>query len=234
MGKLFNLDSPVMTFLNKVADLIILNLIAMVFCIPIVTAGASVTALYYVTLKMVKNEEGYLFRSFWRSFRENFRQATILWLIVLLFAAIIGLDGYIMNHYTAVTFPKAIKILMGAVVFLFLMTVVYLFPVLSRFDNTVMNTIKNSFLMGVISLPKTILILLINALPVLPFLFPRFLPFFIMFGISGPAFLCSFLFRKTFLKFEPLPEDGETAASEEDDGGDGMILQAEQKKDLEE
>ena len=72
MGKLFDLDSPIMNFLGKLADLIILNILAFICCIPIVTAGASMTALYYVCLKMVRNNEGYIMKSFFKSFKQNF------------------------------------------------------------------------------------------------------------------------------------------------------------------
>ncbi len=210
------MDSPVMVFLGRVADLIILNLIATVFCIPVVTAGASLTALYYVTLKMVKDEESYLFRSFWKSFKENFRQATVIWLLILLFAAIIGLDIYMMRVATQIAFPKVLKIMIGVVVVMFLMTLVYVFPVLARFENTVSHTIKNAFLMSIISLPKTLLILILHAVMILPLLFPRYLPAVMMFGLSGPAFLSSYLLRSTFRKFEP-QEETEGGVAPEDD-----------------
>ena len=64
MNRFFSMDNKFFVFMGKVADLCLLNLICLVCCIPIVTAGASITALYYVTLKMVRNEESYIFRSF--------------------------------------------------------------------------------------------------------------------------------------------------------------------------
>ena len=94
MGRLFNLDSPLMSGLSKVADLIWLNILAFIFCIPVVTIGASITALNYVALKMVRNEDGYVTRAFFKSFKQNFKQATIIWLIMLLiFGVIIGGGG---------------------------------------------------------------------------------------------------------------------------------------------
>ena len=82
MGRFFSMDNKFFTFMNKVADLCILNIICLVCCIPIVTAGASITAMYYVTLKMVRNEEAYIVRSFFKSFKDNFKQATIINLIM--------------------------------------------------------------------------------------------------------------------------------------------------------
>ena len=76
MGRIFSLDSPLFSFLNKVADLILLNILTMICCLPIITIGASMTALHYVVLKMVRDEESYIVRSYFKSFRQNFKQAT--------------------------------------------------------------------------------------------------------------------------------------------------------------
>ena len=86
MSSFFNMDSPIMRFLSRVCDLIILNLLTIVCCIPVFTAGASITALFSVTLKMVKGEESYIVRGFFKGFKENFKQSTIIWIIV----AVIG------------------------------------------------------------------------------------------------------------------------------------------------
>ena len=83
MNRIFNMDNKFFVFMGRVADLIILNLVCLVCCIPIITIGASLTALYYVTLKMVRNEESYIIKSFFKSFRENFKQSTIINVIML-------------------------------------------------------------------------------------------------------------------------------------------------------
>ena len=67
--KLFDLDSPVMRFLSKMADLMILNILTMICCLPLFTAGAAFTALHYVCLKMVRNEEGYIAKSYFKAFK---------------------------------------------------------------------------------------------------------------------------------------------------------------------
>ena len=90
--KLFNLDSPVMVFLSKVANLMILNVLTIICCIPIFTAGAAITALYYVTIKMARGDDPYIIKGYFKSFKENFKQATIIWLIMLVVIAIIAVD----------------------------------------------------------------------------------------------------------------------------------------------
>ena len=79
--KFFNLDSPVMQALGKMADLMWLNILTLICCIPVVTAGASLTAMHYMALKIVRNEECYITKGFFKSFKENFKQATLIWLL---------------------------------------------------------------------------------------------------------------------------------------------------------
>ena len=98
MGRIFDMDSPVMRFLGRLADLMILNLVTLLCCLPVVTIGASLTAMHYVLLKMVRNEESYIVRSFFKSFKQNFKQATVIWLIILLFLVIFGADIMIINN----------------------------------------------------------------------------------------------------------------------------------------
>lgn len=69
MDRLFNMDNKFFTVMGRVADLIMLNVVFLICCLPIVTIGASLTALHYVTLKMARNEESYIIRSFFKSFK---------------------------------------------------------------------------------------------------------------------------------------------------------------------
>ena len=78
MNGFFNMDSPVMRFLSRVCDLMILNLLCLICCIPIITIGASITALYSVTLKMVKGEETYIVKGFFHALKQNFKISTIM------------------------------------------------------------------------------------------------------------------------------------------------------------
>ncbi len=212
MGKLFNLDSPVFSFLNKAADLIWLNILTFICCIPVFTIGASMTALNYVVLKMVRNEEGYITRSYFRSFKQNFKQATVIWLIVLAVIMILAGDFYILR-YALLEFPTWIKVALLAVVVLFLISVMHLFPALAKFDNTIKNTFKNSFLMGILSLPKTILMIFCWAAPVVIGLtLYQIMPLVFALGISLPAYMCALLYNKTFKRFEP--EDVQAQDSE--------------------
>ncbi|MDD6491660.1 MAG: YesL family protein [Firmicutes bacterium] len=219
MGRIFNLDSPVFRSLSRIADLIYLNILTLLCCIPIVTAGASMTALNYVVLKMVRNEEGYLTRSFFKSFKENFRQSTIIWVIILAVFALIAGDFFILK-YAVMEFPSWIKTALMAIAIILLFGLMHVFPVLARFDNTIINTFKNSFLMGILSFPKTVLMMIFWVIPIVIALSVyQILPLVLMLGISGPAYMCALLYSKTFQRFEPEEEiinDSEwTVGSEE-------------------
>ena len=98
MTDLFNVDGPVLQFVNKIVYSVYLNILWFLCCIPVITVGASTTALFYVTLKISKNEEGNITKAFFRSFRQNFRQGTLIWLILLAAGIILGVDGYVLYH----------------------------------------------------------------------------------------------------------------------------------------
>lgn len=201
--KLFDIDSPLMQGLGKMADLMILNLIALICCIPIVTIGASVTALYYMALKIVRNEEVYIIKGFLKSFKQNFRQATIIWLIQILVMVILGLDCYIMYFSGGPDPNTAMQVvwLIGAIIAI--VTFVFIYPVLSKFDNNIRNTFKNTLLMAVMQMPKIFLMLILWAIPVVVGIFViQLFPLVLLFGMSLPAVGSAFLYNKFFKKME--------------------------------
>ena len=207
MGRFFSLDSPLMTFLSKVADLMILNIITLFLCIPVITAGDAMTALYYMTIKMVREEECYVVRGYFKSFKENFKQATVIWVLaVLVFLVLVGDFSIIRSG--VLSFGRVMTILLIIVSVIYVFTMLYVFPVLSRSDNTEKNTIRNAFLMSILNLPRTVLMVIINLLPAALFLLiPQSMPFVILFGFSVPAYLCSTQFVKIFRRFEPEEEN---------------------------
>lgn len=206
--KLFNLDSPVMVFLTKVANLMILNLLTIICCIPIITVGPAVTALYYVTIKMARGDEPYIVKSYFKSFKENFKQATILWIVMLALIIVLILDWEVVVLMMSGTGAKIMKVVLGVVTIFFVMTALYIFPVLSRFENTIKQTVKNAFLISIMSLPKTVVIILIHLLPLgLLLLTIQALPFLFLLGMPAVAYLSSMMFVRVFKKFEPEEED---------------------------
>lgn len=222
MSRLFNLDSPIMVFLSKMADLLILNLLTLICCIPIITIGASMTAMSYVTLKMVRDEECYIAKDFFKSFKQNFKQATIIWIIMLLIILVIAGD-YCIIAYSGIEFYSWMKILLYVVTFMIVLALMHVFPVLARFDNTIRNTFKNSMLMGIMTLPKTVLMVICWLIPTaLAFFVPYIMPLTFCFGLSGPSIMCAALYNKTFKRFEPdveqpVPDEEWTVAVDDEE-----------------
>lgn len=157
MSKLFRMDSPLMRFLTKIADLMVLNILFCVTSIPLITIGASWTALYSVTLKMVRDEECSVSRSYFRSFRQNFRQATLLWLGVLVVLALLVLDIRVLNGMAGGTAPGLLRVGVEILALLGIMVLQYLLPSLARFEASLADTLKNACMMALAHLPKTAL-----------------------------------------------------------------------------
>lgn len=191
MNHLLNPEGPVMQFITKITYSAYLNILWFLCCIPIFTIGASTTALFYVTLKMAKNEEGNITRAFFRSFKENFKQGTIIWLILLIVGIVLGVDGYALYH---LRFTNAFWTIITAIFIIavaaYVIILMYIFPLLSRFQNTTMAMFKNSIMVGMRFLLCTALmaaVYFIMAIVVIRFFTPA-----IIFGEGLCALLCSY------------------------------------------
>lgn len=191
MNSLLNPDNPVMQFITKIVYSVYLNILWFVCCIPVVTAGAATTALYYVTLKMAKNEEGGITKSFFKAFKENFKQSTIVWLILLALGIVLGIDGYVLWH---MRFENAFWTVITAIFLVaaaaYLIVVMYIFPLMARFDNTIFAMFKNSLFIGMRFLLCTALVAVIH-LAMLFVIINLFTPA-VIFGEGLCAFLSSY------------------------------------------
>lgn len=221
MGRFFNMDNKFFVFMGRVADLAILNILCVICCIPIVTIGASVTALHYVTLKMVRNEESYIVRSFFKSFKENFKQATIINLIMLFVAIMLYMDITIAAGMQGTT-RKVLIVVFMAFAFLFVLIFLYIYPVLAKFYNTIRNTFVNSFLMSIRHLPYTFLMLAVTLLPIgifyIPILQLQSIGMMLM-TVLGPALLAyinAHFLVKIFDNYIPKEDSEETDGALED------------------
>ena len=161
----FNPNGPLMQFLTKIANLMILNILFLLCCIPVVTIGASWTALFYVAMKMVDDRQGSITKDFFHAFRQNLRQATILWFGVVALTALLYVDFRILAGLQT---PGAsvIRILLYVLSAIFFMILQYLFPWLAKFETTTRDAVKNSALAAIGNLPKTILMCIFAIIPV--------------------------------------------------------------------
>jgi len=216
MGNIFNLENRFWTFMGHVADLIILNVLFIICCIPIVTIGPSITALYYVTLKIIRGEESYMVKGFFKSFRENFRQGIVIWLILLAIILLLVVDFLIMQNLPeGISIPAVIRYGLGILALILAMETLYVFPLLAKFSNTIKATIKNALIMSVAHLPMTLVMLAISVLPLILMaygpaeVFSYGILAFIMLGFSGIALAHSFFLVKIFDKYIPKEESEE-------------------------
>ncbi len=237
MGKIFDLDSPLIRGLNKLADVMWLNVLVLIFAIPLlveqffmlgpivfdggelvinyvlyawlfgivcsIPLGPALTAMHFVLLKIVRDEESYITKTFFKSFKENFKQSIVLQIIQFIAGGIILMDFLLMKDANSI-----LRYITIAVALILYLASLYIFPLQSKFVNTIFGTIKNAFLMSILALPKTVAMGLMTIVPLvlLYFLDMKVVPLLILVGISGPGFLCAVLYNETFKKFEPKEE----------------------------
>lgn len=201
-------DSWFMKCLTRAADLILLNILFLLTSVPIVTIGASAAALYTVIFPMGTVRDKGAIRAYLAAFKENFKKATLAWLGLLAVLVILIADYFLMLKLPgamglAAIFPVVLMIILG-------MTLSYLFPLMSQFDNTLKESVKNALILSLGSLPRAVLILAINVFPWALLVFkPYFFFSFAFMWVAGyfscGAYLACLLLRKTFRPY--LPED---------------------------
>ncbi len=200
-----------MEFIAKIFDLILLNLIFIFSCVPIITIGASTSALSYVTLKMVRGEDPYIWQNFWKSFRQNFKQGTLIWIFSILVFIFLGMDFYIINSQNTTLFA-VIRMLLWCVCLVALSVFLYVFPIISHFVCSTTQALKNAVFMTFGPLPYTLVMLVITGL-ILYLCACSVKTFALVVVISGicgfsvVAFIYSILFDRIFKKYEPESPD---------------------------
>jgi len=198
-------------FMSAAADLIVLNILLFLCCVPVITAGAAWVAAYSYVLRIVRRQEtSFPFKPFFEDFRKVFLKATRAWLLLLLCLVILAGDYYYAVYVSNPPnqFFLFFAIIM-AVVLLFAAT--WLFPLMARYENTVRGHIKNAFLMAIGAFPKTLLAFVVQVSVIaLPFLVPTLFTylgwFWVLFGLSLPLYITAFIFRKP-LDCEPQTEE---------------------------
>lgn len=202
LAGLFNYDNPVWRFIGKFWDVLVVNILWIICSIPVVTAGASTTAMYYVTLKLARDEDGYTIRSFFKSFKENFKQATAIWLIFLLTGMLLAFDVY---YFIKMAAPSSLRTIMisvfVAMIFIWSAMFTYVFPLQARFYNPVKRTIFNSFFMSIRHMFHTIGMLAVDA--AILFLSVTYIPQLSIFGVALVAFFNSYMLNSVFSKYMP-------------------------------
>ena len=216
MRTLFNVDGPVMRAMTDIMNLVILNLLTLLCCIPIVTAGAALSAMHYILLQIIEQEEGGIARTYFNQFRGNLRDSTLPWLAVLICGILLYVDFRVFGadadkRYLVI--PAYIAAAVLAMIF------VWLFPLLAKFSNSFLASMKNAFLLAVGNLPRTLGMVAITA--AVPFVLTQvtaLLPLALLFGISLPAYLSAFLYKGVILQMVKRAQGNQDQADRAQEG----------------
>lgn len=183
--KFFSVDSPLYRFLVKFLDVLKLNFMWLIFSLPVITIGASTVAAMAVALKMVDDEEGYIGRSFIKAFKENWKQATALWAVTVVAVYAVYLDFQLFN---AVEGNPILFLIIGMIsAALVVCALLYSYPLLARYENTLVRTIQNSLDISRKYFGRTLLLIIVVALEWVLFQFNTTMLFF--WFLIGPGFM---------------------------------------------
>ncbi|MCI8581684.1 MAG: DUF624 domain-containing protein [Dorea sp.] len=155
------MDNIFVRVLTRIFDFILLNVLWLVCSLPVVTIGASTTALYAVMMKVAANEEGYILRGFLDAFRSNLKQSTAVWLILLAVGTVIGIDFMIVRRMPG-KLAEVGTVLLGAASFIYMVEVIFVFPLIARFENSTFQMMKNAILIPAVRFPFMALIMLVT------------------------------------------------------------------------
>lgn len=202
----FNTESSMFQFLGSLFDFVLLNLIFLLTCIPIITIGPALSALYSVTLQEARGEHGYMLKPYLLAFRENFKKGLILSLLYFIVGAVLlfNLSFWLQLDTTIGNLALVIVTLCTV---LYVLSFLYVFALNARFENPLKQTIKNSVLLALSNPKQTVLLFFIPAIVGgLAYLTPLFRVLLLLFGFAFVAYCSSFPLAKVFKTYEPEEE----------------------------
>jgi uncharacterized membrane protein YesL len=209
MKNLLGQDGPVMRALTDLSTLVFLNVLTVLFCIPVVTAGASLAAMHYVIMEIIEERGGPLLSEFWKRFKENLKNATPIWLILLAAALFLFADYRIISSGQA-GLPRAMLIPIYAAAFVLAALYVYVIPLTARFVYRTGAAFKNAGILAIAYFPRTLLMIFISVVvPNLLLNVTRLMPLFFLLGFSLPAYFCALAYMPIIEKMIGKPEEEE-------------------------
>ena len=215
----FGLDGKLFKGLTKAGDFLILALITFIFCIPVVTIGASLTAAFYSGMKLVKDEENYVFKDFIKSFKENFLQGLIVEIILAAVGLLLFLDIRACAYWAFTGSGSMIGTIFMYAIVVWAGVVLYAFAMLSRYDDKALRILKNSLILCVHHLPQTI-VMMIATYGLMIFSYQYFTAYIIT--IPLVLYIDSFIFTRIFKSLENTNEQRAQEAAEEKKAAAGL------------
>lgn len=191
--KLFSIDGPVYRFLSRFWDILRLNFYWLLFSLPIVTMGAATTAAFSLTLKMAEETEGYIFKPFFKAFKENLKQGSILGVLNLVYAYALYLNFQLFD--VVKDNPMYFLIIGIAGTFICVGSFLYAYALAARYENTIPNILKNSMGISMRYFGRTLVVVFVIFVEYLVFMFNTTTLFIglligpacVFYTISGPA-----------------------------------------------
>ncbi len=212
MRKFFSDSNPVIRGLTKLADLMWLNALFIITSLPVFTIGAAASALYYESMRVVQGEESYITRDFFKAFKNNFKYATIVWIVSAFLLLLFGYTFYVLGK-SDLSYAHIAMGILGVPIILICFMLLYVFPIMSRFENTLMNTVINALLISLAQFPKTILMLAFSAVPILLVLSSlNWFPLLILGGFAIVAYVNGSFMNKIFEKIQNKENDRQESA----------------------
>ncbi len=202
-GGLLSPDSPLMSGLARLTVILVVGFLWTLTSLPIITVGASSSAVYYVFLKTLRGEEGSYWKDYFRAFCRDFKQATIVWLLLLAVGCVFAFSAYYYQQLNA-NAPQWLSLVFGALLVMLLSVLIYIFPLISRFSNTLRNIFLMAVMLPVKNLKWTVaLVLMAAAVALICFYFTPL----IFFGYGLFAYVASLIFVKIFKPLEAAIEE---------------------------
>ena len=199
----FNTESSIFQFLGTLFDFVLLNLLFLITCIPIITIGPAISALYSITLKEAKNEHGYMIKPYLLAFKENLKNGIVLFLLYFAAGAVLLFNITFWAQLNGIIANIAL-IIVAICIVLYVVSFLYVFALNARFENSIKQTIKNSALLALANPKQTIFLLLIFAATfILAYFASLFRVFLLLFGFAFIAYCASFPLTKVFKSYEP-------------------------------
>lgn len=202
----FVIDSPVMRFLGRVGDILLLNIVFVVTSIPVITIGTALSALYTVAMKLVRGEDPAIIKEYLKAYKRNFKPATICWLFMAVIGVLLFVDFRLVAVFSGTAYT-VMRLLLAMILGIWLLTFLYLFPYIARFENTILNSMKNALFLSVAHIPSTLMMLgvAIGLLIITLFTSKTFVIGTILwtfFGFAILSYVQSFLLCRIFTKYE--------------------------------
>ncbi len=206
--KLFEPEGPVFSLLTDIFDLVFANVLFLICCLPVLTIGPAISALYKVCRNIQESRGEGVVRTFFSAFKDNLKDGILAWLVIGGLLLLCGVDFWYWLHFTSGTMQHGMLILCGIIAALVLMSAEWIFPIQYQFKNTVKETLKNGFFFAIRFFIPTLLMSVLTVGWVFLLLYFDYLRILLLFvGFSLPVFLKTYYIRKIFKDYLPAEND---------------------------